>query len=687
MRSMFFAAALFATALAAQPLSIEDYATMPALSAPQFSPDGRRIAYVVTRADMTRSAYDSDLWVIDADGRNDIQLTHSTGSDAHPRWSADGSQLAFLSDREAGRNAIWIMNAAGGEPYRLTNEPAAIRDFSWSPDGRSIAFLMTDPIPAEAEKRIKEKEDEHVVGQTRKQQHLYIIDVASRSLRRMTCCDFSVLGAAWSPDGKTLAIVRVPSSSVDDTFHSDLFTIDASSACDDRSCPSMIPLVVRPGIDGSPRFSPDGKSVAFISSGGVFDWLRENQIWVVDLAARRPRLVSAAYARTPQSFVWSADSRAIYFDGPLNTTAQLFRVNADGSGYRNLSNVAGVIGGADVDAKDGRTAFVMESLSAPPELYVADLNAKIFTPRQLTHHNDRFRDRELAETRVIRWKNPKDGLEIEGLLTLPIGYKPGKRVPLLTFVHGGPASHFDQSYLGYLGYLYAPQVLARRGFAVLRPNPRGTGGYGQQFREANRNDWGGMDWADINAGIDKLIDDGIADPARLGLMGWSYGGFMASWAVGHSDRLRAISIGAPVVDLLSFHGTTDIPEFIPSYFPRAVSTATSAAPNAAAPAETTGVPTLEAMKNVPMSLDVLRAHSPLWQLKPTKAHVLIQQGEADDRVPLSQGMMFYRVLREMGADVSMVTYPRSPHVPHEPKQRIDVMRRNVEFFTKWVMGK
>ncbi len=346
--------------------------------------------------------------------------------------------------------------------------------------------------------------------------------------------------------------------------------------------------------------------------------------------------------------------------------------------------MAGVVEGADVDAKDGRAAFVMQSLTAPPELYVADLESKTFAPRQLTHHNDADRDRRLAETRLIRWKNPKDGLEIEGLLTLPIGYKSGTRVPLLTFVHGGPASHFDQSYLGYLGYLYAPQVLAERGFAVLRPNPRGTGGYGQQFRAANRNDWGGMDWVDINAGIDKVIEDGIADPAHLGLMGWSYGGFMASWAVGHSDRLKAISIGAPVVDLLSFHGTTDIREFIPSYFPPAVATATGAAPDAATPAATTDTSALEAMKNLPMSLDVLRAHSPLWTLKPTRAHVLIQQGEADDRVPLSQGLMLYRVLQEMGTDVSMVTYPRSHHVPNEPKQRIDVMRRNVEFFTKWV---
>jgi dipeptidyl aminopeptidase/acylaminoacyl peptidase len=672
-----FAALVFAATVAAvQPLSIEDYATMPGISSPQFSPDGKRVIYVVSTADMARGAYDSNLWMVDSDGRNPIRLTRSTASDSRPRWSPAGGSVAFLSDRD-GRSAIWLLNAAGGEPYCLTKEPAPIRSFEWSPDGKSIAFLMTEPQTPEEERRIKEKEDVHVVGEGRRQQHLHIIDVASCAVRRMSCCDFSIASVAWSPDGKTLAVERVPSMSVDDSFHSDLFLMDANSACDDRSCPSMLPLVVRPGIDAGPRFSPDGKSIAFRSDGGVFDWLHENQIWVVDLGTRTSRLVSTEYNRTPAGYAWSADSRTIWFEGALNTTAQLFRVGADGSAFRNVSNVQAVIEDASFDPRSDRAVFVMESLTSPPELYVADLT-RPFDPRVITHHNDSYANRQLGETRLIRWTNPKDGLPIEGFLTLPIGYKTGSRVPLLTFVHGGPASHFDQRYVGYLGYLYAPQVLAARGFAVLRPNPRGTGGYGQKFREANREDWGGLDWADINAGIDKLIADGIADPKHLGLMGWSYGGFMAAWAIGHSDRLLAISVGAPVVDLLSFHGTTDIREFIPSYFPPA-----PASP--AAPAvHSTDTPMLETMMHMPLSLDLLRAHSPLWQLHPTRAHVLILQGEADDRVPLSQGTMLYRTLQEMGVDVSMATYPRSPHAPREPKQRIDVMRRNLEFFSKWV---
>ncbi|HJT17628.1 MAG TPA: alpha/beta fold hydrolase, partial [Thermoanaerobaculia bacterium] len=403
-------------------------------------------------------------------------------------------------------------------------------------------------------------------------------------------------------------------------------------------------LVSWPGSDRNPVFSPDGKSVAFLSTGGVADWLREEQIYTVPVSGGTPRLLAPEYNRTPDPFLkWRGD--ALWFSGPAAPTGQIWRVGS--RGFEHFSHVDGVIDNLDV--RGDTLAFAMQSLTAPPEIYVSSTSA--FVPRQITHHNDALRDKEIAPTKLITWKNPKDGLEIEGLLTMPIGYTPGKRVPLLTFVHGGPASHHEETFNGYLGYLYPVNVFAEHGFAVLRPNPRGTGGYGEKFREANRNDWGGMDWIDINAGIDKLIADGIADPNRLGMMGWSYGGFMTAWAEGHSDRLKAISIGAPVVDLLSFHGTTDIRAFIPSYF--------QAKP----------------------WLDLLREHSPLWHLKPSMAKILIQQDDGDERVPLSQGTMLYRALQELGVDVTMVIYHSRGHTPQVPQEREDVMQRNVDLFT------
>ena len=595
---------------------------MPFITSPEISPDGKRIAYVLSRADMERSAYDTDLWLVGIDGSNDTRLTRSNSTNTHPRWSPDGRKIAFLSDRESGRQAIWLIDPSGGEAERMTSEKGGISDFEWSPDGKTIAFVMREPAPPG-------KDDVHVAGAEARTPHLYLIDVDSRAVTRLTRGDFTIANPSWSPDGSLIA-VEYEKSGVQDEQRRDIALVTRSG--------EVRMLVERPGVDRSPHFSPDGKSVAFLSAGGVSDWLREAQVYVVPIAGGTPRLVSKDYGRQPNNVMW-ADAQTIWIEGPWNTRGEIFRVSADGSGFREVTQFDGVVSGATV--RNGVAAFVMQTLTQPPELYTLPL-------RQLTHHNDALRDRALGETRLIRWKNPKDGLEIEGLLTLPIGYQPGERYPTLLFAHGGPASHFDQSFLGYLGYIYPVQVFADKGFVVLRPNPRGTGGYGEKFRMANRNDWGGGDWADINAGIDKLIADGIADPNRLGLMGWSYGGFMAAWAAGHSDRLKAISIGAPVVDLLSFHGTTDIRAFIPNYFHG--------------------------------SNDLLREHSPLWHLRPTKARVLIQHGEADERVPTSQGIMLYRVLQEMGVDVSMVTYPRSPHTPREPRQRMDVMQRNVDFF-------
>ena len=636
--------------LLASTLTIEDYATMPALSTPRLSPDGTRVAYVVSRADLTRSVYDTDVWLVRSDGSSDRPLTRNESADVDPKWSPDGRRIAFLSDRDGGKSSIWLIDPDGGEARRLTNEPTPIREYQWSPDGKSIAFLRIDEPTTDEDRRAKEKDDPRVVG-TRKHVHLHIVDVANGTVRRLTNGAFSIWrGFSWSPDGQWIAVDRAPGNTLDDLYRSDIYLVSVR----DRS---VKPLVTRPGLDRGPVFSPDGRWVAFTSTG-AHDWLLEHHVHVVPAAGGASRNLSEAYDRTPEALMWSEDSRSVYFEGPWNTTTQLFRVNVDGNDFANTTNISGVIGDADMRA--GRVTYVQQSLTEPPEVYVGG--------KRVTNHNAALRNRTVGQTRLIRWKNPKDNLEIEALLTLPVDYTPGMRVPLLTFIHGGPASRFDQGFLGYHGLTYAPQVLAARGFAILRPNPRGTGGYGSAFRRANRNDWAVMPWLDVETGIDKLIAEGIADPKRLGVMGWSYGGYLAAWILGHSDRFRAYSIGAAVTDLLSYHGTADIRDFLPHYFDQRET------PDSA----------LDEMRHPPLSVELLRSQSPAWHLKPTRAKVLIQHGENDDRVPLSQGTLLYRLLDELGVDVTMVVYPRSRHAVPEPKLKMDVMRRNVELFEKHV---
>ena len=609
--------------LLAATLTIEDYATMPQIATPRWSPDGARIAYVLTKGDLARNLYDSDLWVVDADGSNDHQLTRGSGSDTKPRWSPDGKRIAFLSDR-AGRAAIYVIDVDGGEATQLTKEPTPIRELEWSPDGRSIAFTRIDAATPE-------DDGPRVVGERTKHVHLYSVSVETGKAHALTSGDFSVFEFSWAPDGSGLVFDRGSAPGLDGLYDADLYTI----SCDG----TMKPLVVRPSIDRGPVYSPDGKWIAFRSGGGNPDWIVEHDVHVVSSRGGPTRAISGKYGRTAESLAWSADSRSVFIEAPWKTTTEIFKLGVDGRTATNTTNGGGVI--RDPDFHSDRATYVFESLAEPPELYVEG--------KRITHHNEDVRNRELGETRVLHWTNPKDGLEIEGLLTLPVGYVKGTRVPLLTFAHGGPASRFDQSFLGYLGHVYAPQTLAALGYAILRPNPRGSDGYGVAFRRANRNDWGGMDWLDVNAGIDKVIADGIADPKRLGFMGWSYGGFLGAWALGHSERFRAVSIGAPVTDLLTMQATSDTHGYVPAYFP--------------------GMP-----------LDLLQEHSPAWQLKKTNAKVLIQQGESDERVPFTQGTLLYRRLHDLGMDVTMVAYPRMGHGTRDIRLRMDLMRRNVEFF-------
>ncbi|HEU5163012.1 MAG TPA: S9 family peptidase, partial [Thermoanaerobaculia bacterium] len=405
-----------------------------------------------------------------------------------------------------------------------------------------------------------------------------------------------------------------------------------------------------------PRFSPDGRWIGFVTGQGKADWAADDDLAIVPARGGAAKIISPDYDRHVEQFTWAPDSRTIYWSGPWNLREQLFRVGIDGSGFTDLSRVAGVATDAHFLPSRDLVAYVGESLNEPPEVFVSPLSR--FAPRRLTDLNARYRDLQRAERRVVRWKNPQDGLEIEGILTLPIGYRPGERVPLLTFVHGGPSSQFSEEFLGYLAHVYPTHIFAARGYAVLQPNPRGSGAYGESFRQANRADWGGGDFRDVMAGVDSLIEQGIADPERLGIMGWSYGGFLSAWAITQTDRFRAASIGAPVVDLLSMEGTSDIPGFITSFF-----------------------------GTVPWNAgDLIRAHNPLSHVGKVKTPALIQHGEDDPRVPFSQSQMLHQALVDLGVPVTMVAYPRTTHTAREPRLRMDVMKRNLWWFDKWIKG-
>ena len=350
---------------------------------------------------------------------------------------------------------------------------------------------------------------------------------------------------------------------------------------------------------------------------------------------------------------WSADGGKLYYAEARGTTLQVGALPLDAK-PQQISQADGMmVGGVHLNHSRTKLGFAWEGLTRPAEAYSARWNA---SNQPVSRENQDVAVPPLGRTEVVRWKSA-DALEVEGLLTYPVGYEKGKRYPLLLVIHGGPMGVFSQNYIGASG-LYPIAAFTSRGYAVLRCNIRGSSGYGQKFRHANYGDWGGMDYKDLMTGVDHVVAAGVADPERLGVMGWSYGGYMTSWVITQTRRFRAASVGAGVTNLMSFTGTADIPGFLPDYFG--------------------GEPWDK--------LDAYRAHSAMFNVKGVSTPTLIQHGERDERVPLSQGQELYNALKRQGCTVKMVIYPRTPHGIEEPKLLLDCMQRNLEWFDLYVKG-
>jgi dipeptidyl aminopeptidase/acylaminoacyl peptidase len=623
----------------------------------QVSPDGKRVAYTVRQAvmDGDKSEYRTHIHLANADGSDTFQLTQGDKTCDNPQWSPDGTTIAFTSSR-SGKNNLWLIRMRGGEAERLTDVKSGVGAFKWSPDGKSIAFTAVDPPTPEEEKAGKEKNDARVVDDNIKMSRLYVIPVAKDKdgkleARQLTKGSYSVggsplAGAAfdWSPDGKTIVFAHTPTPKADDWTRSDISTIDLVSG-------DVQPLVATAAAETSPLYSPDGKWIAFLQSDTPPTWGRNLTVQMVAASGGKARELAETFNRSPNLVGWSADGKKLFYTEAHGTTTRLCALPLEGQ-PEVLSNQQGVLGPVHLNATRTLVGFNYQTAADPSEAFVSSVDR--FSPAKVSAVNAGLQKPPLGRTEVQRWKSA-DGLEIEGLVTLPPGFEQGKRVPLLLVIHGGPAGVFAQSYTGGPS-LYPLAVFADRGYAVLRCNPRGSSGYGQKFRYANYKDWGGGDYKDLMAGVDRLVEVGIADPDRLGVMGWSYGGYMTSWVITQTKRFKAASVGAGVTNLMSFTGTADIPGFLPDYF-------------GAEPWD---------------DLEIYRKHSAMFNVKGVTTPTLIQHGEKDERVPISQGYELYNALKRQKCEVKMVVYPRTPHGPQEPKLLLDIMQRNVAWFDKYV---
>jgi dipeptidyl aminopeptidase/acylaminoacyl peptidase len=638
------------------------------ITATNISPDGKFIAYVVNVPVMVgeKSEYNSQLWVAATDGTMDVQYTRGEKSSTAPQFSPDGKQIAFLSNRVDNKNQIFVLRLMGGEAEQISFTKSGVSSFKWSPDGKRIAYLMKDPETEEEEKRKKEKTDVILVDKDYKYDHIYTISLevakdGTRKTKQLTEGTYHVNGFDWSPDGSTIAFSFAPNPTINDGgLESDIAIIPADSG-------KVTTIVKRPGVDTGPRYSPDGKWIAFQSSGGRPERVGLTDIYKVAASGGEVIELQKTPDRSANIVAWSEDGTHLFIAENYKTSQALIALpsssdlqlpKGDYLAYSEselpiLTSTNGSAGAFSVSKSGNRISFTFEDVNTPKEVFTAGIRGE--NAKKISSINANFDAPTLGKTEVISWKS-KDGLVIEGILTYPVDYQPGKKYPIILQIHGGPAGVFSQTYTGAPS-IYMTQFFAQHGFIVLRPNPRGSTGYGKDFRYANVRDWGFGDYEDLMTGVDHVLDMGIADSKNQFVMGWSYGGYMTSWIVSQTDRFNAASMGAGLPNLISMVTTTDIPDYIVVH---------------------------AGGKEYWEDYEEYEKHSAIYYMKNVVTPTQVIHGANDLRVPLAQGQEFYNSLKRKGVDTEMIMYPRTPHGPTEPKFLMDVSPRILTWFEKYM---
>ncbi|MGB7022369.1 MAG: S9 family peptidase [Candidatus Acidiferrales bacterium] len=646
-----FLARLFATLLFASPLVLaasahtndspagqrltpEQALNLHRISDLRFSPDGERLAFTVSEPPKA-AENPHHIWIMDVATRQVRQYTFSEKSDDSPRWSPDGKSLAFLSNRDEFRQ-IYLMPSNGGDAYAITEGKRNIASFEWSPDGKQIAFVAPDEPTAAEQKKEKDKDDAMVVDHDDKNSRIWILDVATKKARALTAANWKVRQAEWTPRGNNLIVsVTDHPESEDDTDR--IFSVNVADG-------KMALLFAPKGPFGDIRVSPDSKQFAYI--GSRVDGPEPHDIYVrpIDSPAAQPsrNLTSSSVDRPMNGIEWRPDGSLVAVAQTGFETA-LYSLSPDGSA-KTIDDI-GPNPHAFAVAPSGTIAFVGESATAPPEIYLASANG---AAGRVTHLNSSWDSVILSKASFFHYHS-FDGLEIEGELLKPLDYSGSGAVPLVVLVHGGPTGAWSDNIDSW------GQLLASHGFAVAYFNIRGSTGYGEKFVEMNRADWGGADFKDVMAGVDYLVKQGIADPNRLGIGGWSYGGYMAEWAITQTNRLKAAVSGAGMVDLIAEFETENGPSYDKWFW---------------------GLP-----YNHPE--DMLK-HSPYLYLKNAHTPILILQGQADTTDPLGQSTGLYRGLKFYGAPAELVEYPRENHGFHEEKHELDRLNRIVAWYQEYL---
>lgn len=638
-------------------VTAEDYFSFRFLADPAISPDGRLVAYTLTTIDTAANRRVSSIWAVPSNGgAPPRQLSAEGVSSNSPRWSPDGTRLAFLSARNGMPAQIQVLRMDGGEAVQISRLKNGVSSFQWSPDGKRFVAVgksgPNDAVPAAARKSDVRhyKTISYKFNDTGwyddKRTHLWTVDATGGADRQITSGDdWNDTDPQWSPDGARIAFVSDRTGKeYDGSFNKDVWVIAAEGG-------PLTKISDHEYEDTAPRWSPDGRQIVFLGKTARRQFAR---FYTAPSEGGAPsKAIAQNLDLIPVGVRWGVGPE-VRFETGFKGTTQIFRLDLAAGKFAAVTSGEGSFHAFDINAKANEMAWLANSFERPDEIYVSTLDGR--DVKQLTHVNDRlWSGLDVSHVERVAYKST-DGVAIDGFLVKPVGWQPGRKYPMILSVHGGPAGQYGTD------WYHEFQVYAAKGWAVFFCNPRGSTGYGEKFERGIVNNWGGMDYQDIMAGVDTAIKQNPwIDTEKLGVTGGSYGGFMTNWIVGHTNRFKAAVTLRGLSNFISDDGTRD-----GAYGHQ------------------------DDFKGILFDdFEQYWDASPLKYAKNVKTPTLILHSDNDFRVPIEQGEQWFRALKHYGVNTEIVFFPRENHNltrTGEPKHLVESLNWQCWWFERFLDG-